>query len=401
MLISTKPKTEAEAAVIARCRQLTDFKWTPVRDVPTYIVGKGNTVLPEGEEVTGFPYASTERTDKFITENISFETFLSAIPNPHSKLYQVGHAALGACNYGIVCNGLVRYAFGIKRRVSTARWHTVPGMREIKPRGKYTVDEMELCDVLYAFGEGRNHVAIITDILRDGKGNIAEIEVSEAVRPSCKRWRFSPEAYYEKYKLFALWRYDYIESVPPFDTEADRLLCESKIETARPRITVDNGNKSNYSAGDEVIISVFSDSSDMVEIYRNGELFEECRTDKISLFSRVFDRGYYVAKLKENGDFVEFAVTSPEVSISVEGDRITVKANAMDDKSRILYMDFRQKSKSDKRWASLEKYEELADEEKASGIITRTIPEGGENIKVYFENAYGVWTHQMISIVGN
>ena len=401
MLISTKPKTEAEAAIIARCRQLTDFKWTPVRDVPTYIVGKGNTVLPEGEEVTGFPYASTEKQDKFIIENVSIETFLSAIPNPHSKLYQAGHAALNASNYGIVCNGLVRYALGITERVSTARWDTIPGMREIKPKSQYIVDEMKLCDVLYAFGEGRNHVAIITDILRDEKGEIAEVEVSEAVRPSCKRRRFSPEEYYEKYKLFALWRYDYIESVPPFDTDTDRLLNSKKIETVRPRITVDNGNKSNYSAGDEVIISVFSDIPDTVLIYRDGELLEECRTEKISFFPRVYDRGYYVAKLKEKGDFVEFCVTSPEVSFTTEDGKVTVKASSMDGKSRILYMDFRQKSKSDKSWASLERYEELTDEEKASGIITREIPEGGENIKVYFENAYGVWTHQMIKITSN
>ena len=166
MLIGTKPANAAEYAAIARSKQLTDFKWTPVRDVPTYIVGIGNTVLPAGVTVTGFPYASEERNDKFICENVSFESFMSAVKNPYSKIYQPGHAAYSAINYGIVCNGLLRYAFGIPYRVSTARWYTIPGMRQIKPRGEYTVDEMRLCDVLYAFGEGRNHVAMITDILR-------------------------------------------------------------------------------------------------------------------------------------------------------------------------------------------------------------------------------------------
>ena len=401
MLISTKPKTAAEAAIIARSRQLTDFKWTPVRDVPTYIMGKGYTVLEAGVEVTGFPYASTERTDKFITENVSFETFLSVIPNPHSKLYEPGHAAFNACNYGIVCNGLARYAFGIKRRISTARWHTIPGMREIKPKGEYTVDEMQLCDVLYAFGEGRNHVALITDILRNEDGEIKEVEVSEAVRPSCERRRFTPEEYYEKYKLFALWRYDYIEEVPPFDAESDRLIFESKIGTERPRITVDNGNKSNYSVGDEVIISVFSDSADRILIYRDGELIEDVPCEKTCFMPRVFERGYYTVKLKEKGNYAEFCVTAPEISFEVRNGQITVKADAMDEKSKILYMDFRQKSKNNKLWASLEKYEELTEDEKASGIITRNIPEGGENIKVYFENDYGVWTHQMIKIIEN
>ena len=40
MFISTKPRNEREAAIIARSRQLTDFKWTPVRDVPTYFAAK-------------------------------------------------------------------------------------------------------------------------------------------------------------------------------------------------------------------------------------------------------------------------------------------------------------------------------------------------------------------------
>ena len=156
MLISTQPCTDAEKAIIRRVRQLTDFCWTPIRDIPTYTRQMGNTVLPAGETIQGFLYASEEKNDKFFCENVSFETFLSAIPNPHSKLYQPGKGAFDAPSYGIVCNGLVRYAFGIRRRVPTACWHTIPGMRMIKPHGKYTVEDIKLCDVLYAFGEGES-----------------------------------------------------------------------------------------------------------------------------------------------------------------------------------------------------------------------------------------------------
>ena len=61
MLIHTKPSTEAEAAVIARSRQLTDFEWTPIRDIPTYIKHIGNTVLSAQTPITGFPYVSEEK----------------------------------------------------------------------------------------------------------------------------------------------------------------------------------------------------------------------------------------------------------------------------------------------------------------------------------------------------
>ena len=114
----------------------------------------------------GFPYSSTERTDKFFTENILIETFLSAIQNPYSKLYQAGKGAFNSCSYGIVCNGLVRYSLGIERRVSTVCWPTIPGMRCVAPKNEYSVYDIELCDMLYAVNEARqNHVALITDIL--------------------------------------------------------------------------------------------------------------------------------------------------------------------------------------------------------------------------------------------
>ena len=243
MITSTQPKNEREAAVIARARQLTDFVWTPIRDVPTYLNEVGNTVLLAGEQVTGFPYSSCETNDKFFCENVSFETFLSAIPNPESKLYSVGEGSLRACSYGVVCNGFVRYVFGIPYRVSTKRWFTIKGMNKIKEKGEFTVEDMRLCDVLHAFNDGRNHVSLVTDILRDENGKVAFVEISEAVRPSCKRRLFTPEQFYEKYKPFSLCRYEFIDNVPLLDKETDALLWNSGIEKKRPKITVNNGNK--------------------------------------------------------------------------------------------------------------------------------------------------------------
>jgi cation transport ATPase len=77
------------------------------------------------------------------------------------------------------------------------RWGDIPGMRQVAPRGAYSAEEIRLCDVLHAFGEGRNHVALITDILRDEDGVIRQIEVSEAARPSCRRACYGVEEYLE------------------------------------------------------------------------------------------------------------------------------------------------------------------------------------------------------------
>ena len=49
------PDTLQKEAVILRARQLTDFKWSPVRDIPTYSRKEGHTVLCAGSELVGFP----------------------------------------------------------------------------------------------------------------------------------------------------------------------------------------------------------------------------------------------------------------------------------------------------------------------------------------------------------
>ena len=397
MLTSTKPRNDAEAAALARARQLSDFKWTPVRDVPVYRSVEGQTVLPAGVEVIGFPYSSTERKDKFFTENVSFETFLSAIPNPYSKLYQVGQGAKNACSYGIVCNSFVRYALGIPYRVNTKNWYAIPGMRMVAPKTEYLVDDIQLLDVLHAYGEGRNHVAIITDILRDEAGAVAAVEVSEAVPTHCKRVSYAPEEFYEKYKLFSLCRYDFLDQVPLLDEETDKLLWESGIEKIAPKITVDNGNKSNYLAGEEVIVSVAAENMDTVDLYRNGELLSSHLVSPRAVFPLNPERGYYVAKLREAGDSVEFCVNQADVSHFVHNGVITVHADPCDEKSRIVYADFRVQG-TQKGVAGLVKYEVLTEEEKNGHTFSRPIPEEARHFKVYYQNAYGVWTHTMTRI---
>ena len=265
MLISTRPDTRGKRAVLARLRQLTEFRWTPLLDVPTYANKTGRTFHPAGKIVQGMPYSSTEPTDKFITENISFESLLTAIANPDSALYQKDlEGRNGSSTYfGIVCNGVARYALNIRRRYSTKRWTDVPGMRKIYDYGKYTVDQMDVCDILLAYGEGRNHVALITDLLRDETGKVAMVEVSEAVRTSCRRSVFTPEEYYEKFHLFALYRYDFIEDVPDNDPAIDELLFESGLDKKLPNIALDYGNKSNYSVKEDVIISVFPEGENI------------------------------------------------------------------------------------------------------------------------------------------
>ncbi len=399
--------------VLCRARQLTEFEWTPLRDVPTYTKVTGKTVLPAGKLVRGMIYSSLEPTDKFVCENISFETFSTIVNNPDSALYCkdiAGHNNSWTY-FGLVCNGLVRYALNIRRRYSTKRWLDVPGMHLIYEASQYTVDQMEICDILYALGKGRSHVALVTDLIYDENGRVQQVEVSEAIRPSCVRRVFTSEEFYEKYKLFALCRYDYIDSVPEPDVN-DSKFIGVKLPTKLPDIALDYGNKTNYRTYEDVVISVFKEGNNEVEICKNGKFNEKINIMGRGKVSRKFERGYYTVKLVNTGEVLEFCVTAPEICHSVKDGMLTVNANSYDSESRILYMEFREKAKTSQGTdyqqsvvkfynpccSSLSKVEELTDEEKDKGVFTRKIPNDAANFKVYFENKYGIWTHTMIKI---
>ena len=326
--------------------------------------------------------------------------------NPDSALYTKdlagGFSGMIWTYFGLVCNGLVRYALGINRRYSTRRWLDIEGMKQIYMDGEYTAEDLKLCDVLYANDwwrpenpRGKSHVALITDIIRETTdGQIKFIEVSEAIRPHCVRRIFSVEDYFKQYGDYTICRYDYVDSCPECDLKVTELLRQDTTKML-PAIAVDYGNKSNYDMDEEVVISVFKEGKDSVEIIRNGKVIETVEVDGYTKLIRKFDRGYYVLKCKNTGDFVEFCVKKPEIEYEIKDGFITINAKKHDEESRISHMDFRSDGPKS---GSLVKMHELTDEEKETGVFKREIPSEAYTFKVYFENKYGVWTHSMIRI---
>ena len=397
VLIPDEP-TEAQAAALARGRQLTDFQFTPVADIPVAVSARDDIGYFEaGSVVTGFPYSSAESNDKFVCENVSFETFLSAVANPDSVLYTKSLWSPGvnaSTYYGLVCNSFVRYCLGIRQRCSTAVWLDIPGMNVVSYAGQYDAEflneNLQLCDVLHANNDGSNHVVLITGIWRNEEGDIEFIEVSEGTRATCSRTLNSVEHFLRSWKpKYKICRYEYLDSIPPFDEEQNAILY-SGIDKIKPMIAVDYGNKSNYFNGETTNISSFAEGANTVEIYRDGELIESVAVNGYTKLSRVFEKGYYVVKLAGTQYSTEFCVVKPEISHTVENGVITITASSGDPQSNIIMMDFRQPHSGG---ASLVQMVTLTDEEMSSGIITREIPEGAGTYKIIFENKYGIWTH--------
>ena len=396
MLYHTKPDSAGKAAAIRRAALLTEFCWTPLKDVPTHSKKTGRTVHPAGVEVKGMPYSSAEANDKFIAENVSFETLLSAMANPDSVFY--GKSLEGGNSstyYGIVCNGLVRFCLGIAGRYNCKRWGDIPGMYRVKEAGCFTAGEIALCDVLHSFGNGRNHVALITDLLRDESGAVVRVEVSEATYFHCIRQDYDLATFFERYQVFGLWRYALIDQVPDCDVALEKLLTEGGAEAQKASITVDYGNKSNYMSGEETVISVFAPGEQVVTICRNGVEIERLSVTGPGQIRRRFERGYYTVALAESEEAAEFCVNAPVIAHTVENEYLTITADPGDPESCIVYMEFRE---AGERTASLASVEHLSPQELKTGVFTRKIPADAENFKVYFRNRYGVWTHRMIPV---
>jgi hypothetical protein len=305
------------------------------------------------------------------------------------------YSSTGSTYYGIVCNGLVRYCLGIKERYSTNIWLDIPGINKIADAGKYTANDIKLCDSLWVNNETSNHVAIITGILRDESGTIKKIEVSEAIRPTCRRRLFDPDELLTRYSKYSLCRYENIEKIPLFDEDENKILFESGIDKQKPMIAVDYGDKSNYFYGYPTIISSFAEGANTVQIYRNGTLIEEIGVNGYQKLSRDFDKGYYVIKLANTPYSTEFCVCKPEITHTVSNGIITVNASSGDPNSEIFSMDFRQEGI---RIAPLTQVVLPTDQEKATGVIQRAIPNDAKTFKISFKNKYGVWSHTIISI---
>ncbi|MBE6605880.1 MAG: copper amine oxidase N-terminal domain-containing protein [Ruminococcaceae bacterium] len=396
-LIPDAPDSEGKKAVIARARQLTEFTFTPLKDMPA-MSGSERITFEAGKEYKGIPYTNCESNDKYVGENVSLETFISALANPDSVLYtkDLYGQYNGSTYYGVVCNCVARYSLDIKSRYSTEKFLSTPGMKVIGRKGKYTADDIELCDVLHAYGSGTNHVALITGLLRNEAGEVVRIEVSEGVKPSCKRRTFDVESFFKGFGAkYTLLRYDYVDTVPAHNTEFDNLVFDENYKT--PEVAVDYGNKSNYLEGQTTVISSFVEGQNSVQIIKDDIVIEEVEVNGVSKFERTLSKGYYKVKLAGSDEYTEFCVCKPEISYTLDGNVITITASSGDEKSKIHHLDFR--APGDDIWMPLASIQELSDEEIASGIIERKVNKNfSGNFKVSFENEYGIWTHPMIKI---
>ncbi|MBR5738958.1 MAG: hypothetical protein IKY02_03110 [Lachnospiraceae bacterium] len=404
------PRSKGVENGLKRAAQLVQATYTPIRTLPTSLPViyedlsrmYPDTHLPAYFPITGFQYSSVRRTETYISYNISFETFFSAVSNPDSVIYTrpIRNTGSNVHNYyGIVCSCFVSWVLDLPYRTPCVRLPLVPGMKKVDSSD---LRNLALLDVVLNV---QKHVAIITGIERDAEGQVGAITVSEAVMPNCRCTRMKPEDFRNHWLCngYEIYRYDKLDEItytpsPFIPLPGDPAMPEPVInKTLMP----DYGNKANYRLNEEpVTISVFDPAVSKVIVKRKGGRGREYAVSDGHVTIRPRKAGFYevIPVLDgQGGPSVSFCVTefnfTPDKASYRPGDPITVAyENTAGD--TVVAWQFNRKS-SDRGCGG-----SFTGDLPPKGTLTLKVPSVDDEIELYLmaRNAYGIYTSRRVTI---
>ena len=390
VLIPDVPENEGVRNTLLNFEQLANIKYTPTAMLPQQY---GD--FDEGEECTGLIYSSSRIDAGFVPLFISFHTFMTAIQNPHSFLYTVNLGALGNQNghtyYGCVCSVGCGYALNFDANFSTHQWRHLPGMVEIEQ----DVNLLKLGDTLCTPEGG--HVAMVTGIRRNEKGEAVEVTVSESVNPRVRCRAYDLEGLFkvfpkDKYSFYRYTKISEVKHTPsPYVPVGGEQLPPVKYNMALiPR----KGDKANWLMDRHVIIDVLNpDDHNKVEILKDGQPYEIIDLKKVLILKKL-PAGSYQARLiggKEPSDWCWWMVVDAQSSaVSVE-DGTKVKVDFSASNAKPIFVAW-----SNGKQKGTVHITHPSEEELAAGSAVCTHKPGLYKVRVAFRTEYGV-IHSVLS----
>lgn len=275
--LNSRPSSYGIANIKARLKQFADVKWTTVAPMP-YIKNGRRDVIPTGTEVTGLPYSSTRSVDKYIGNNLSLYTFMSAVNNPRSVLYKriITTGTLGATYYGVVCDSYVSYACGVKGAYKNIN-NLHPLCEKISP---YAVEPG--CILMYGDDyeiQSSAHALVINDVYKDEFGRIDTLDTTEAA-PSFVHHNGFME--FETFinstcKTYDVYKFKEADGVGYEASPFVKGYPTEKLEdVVFPDIMPEYGDKACVEAGTNVVINVVNPKAyNLIQVYKDNELIDQ------------------------------------------------------------------------------------------------------------------------------
>ena len=248
-LTHIEPENDGQLNAVKRIRQLTDIDWSPITDLPRRCLTTGHVwfrdIFKANRDYIGIPYGGAHKkaSDYGYPQNnfkigpwISLETFITSVMTKGSALNteseydaETGNSVFFATD----CSSTVAYALN-REQIPTATLPTSQNITNLGPvnHSSQTFDlrALKLGDLL---NHPSDHVAMVTDVIKDSNGNVTYIEISEATVLGnddnmvygtsiegrkyggvCRRLWWNISDFYAKWSVYNVLRYNNIASVP-------------------------------------------------------------------------------------------------------------------------------------------------------------------------------------------
>ncbi len=402
--------------VINRAYQMAKLTYAPVANLPTQVdTDTYPGCVPEGVTVEGVMYSSVRNEGLYVPQCVSLDSYMTALKNPHSYIYTKTepYPHYNALTYyGAVCSSMVAWCYGILDVVpTTISFISYPGMEEIEDQSPYG---LKLGDMLNS-PSSPNHIVIITDIVRNNRGVISKIEVTEQVNyashPMTRRTYRTPSQMYSLFfnNGYTAYHYHYIYKVPYSPSPWVNLDNEAEEPTWNTNLSPRRGDKANWRPGETVEIDITDATGyTYIKLFK-GDVLQSTDSIPSGNLIQYSDLAYGSYKVclssgATDSDFVYFNIIDTTVVYTPIGSK-QVKVSYASENGMPSSICFCEAIESDTDYKAVRGFHVLSDAEVSAGEATVTAPETEARtdwlMKVMFKTNFGLYSSDLTEVSVN
>ena len=360
-----------------RAHQIAEVNWHTLLPIP-----RNSGFFPADTTIMGVPYSSVKEMDKFVGQEVSFYTFLSAVRNPRSVLYteDVGEYPYKGTNcaayYGTVCSMTVNYVLGLGAPYQSGMYADLPFIEKVKQQDPYGA---KIGDILWKKG----HVVLVEDIVYNDDGTISSVYILESMGSFTKIKRYSLSSFSKRWEnsSWVLYRYlDFgrilLQEDIPFLSSTD---SENYVITNISDICCNRGDRACYREGEDVFLNVFHQISGNIDLYKDGQFFASHVYKGSDVLLSKLTAGKYEARFLESSTSFEIINTSVSAQKANDGIRVFFNsANGIPEYVVLCDID-----------GTRNRIHMITDSEKLAGRLWLHSDFRSINVKLFFRGEYG------------
>ncbi len=393
---------------INRAYQMANLSYVPVVNLPTQVnTATYPNYIPEGTNIDGVMYSSVRDEGLYVPQCVSLQTYMTALLNPNSYIYTKTEPSPhynGLTYYGAVCSSMVGWCYGIDDVIATTiSFGTYPGMEIIEDQSPYG---LKLGDMLNRPGV---HIEIVTDIVKNNRGIIQYIELTDQVNnsshPMTRKRQVSASVVQDMIDTqhYIAMRYHYIYKVPYTPSPWVNLDDETSEPEYNHNLSPRRGENANWRPGETIQIDVTDGTGfTSAKLYKGDTLVSTINIPAANLleYSSLAYGSYKVCLTDGSNDseFVYFDIIDTRETFTALGSK-QVKAEYNSENGTPSSISFCEANSSDSDYKGVLAFHVLTDTEVSAGTATVEAPNTGAwLIKVMYKTAFGLYSGDLTSV---